>query len=123
MPHTLQKWVWFANVAISTPIPRPAEPQERTKPLRASQVPSQRLGLIDNLVPHKDLYEESFSHSLQVAATKFRKLREPKVAKFKRGYSYDASLVFQSWIKDIQVYVSEHCLSQWEAIQLVKDYI
>ena len=42
--------------------------------------------------------------------------------KFKGGYSSDASLVFQSWLKDIQVYTIECCLSQWEAIQLVKDY-
>ena len=70
----------------------------------------------------KDLYEEGFSQSLQAAATKFKKLQEPKVAKFKGGYSSDASLVFQSWLKDIQVYTIEGCLSQWEAIQLVKDY-
>ena len=44
------------------------------------------------------------------------------VAKFKGGYSSDASLVFQSWLKDIWVYTIECCLSQWEAIQLVKDY-
>ena len=95
VPHTPQRQVWFADVATSTPIPRPAEPQEqRTKPVRASQVPSHRLGLIDNLVPQKDLYEEGFSHSPQAAATEFRKLREPKVAKFKGGYSSDASLVF-----------------------------
>ena len=75
VPHTLQRKVWFANLATSMPIPRPAEHQEeRTKPLRASQVPSQGLGLMDNPVPHKDLYEEGFSHSLQVATTKFRKL-------------------------------------------------
>ena len=70
----------------------------------------------------RDLYEEGFSWSLQAAATKFKKLREPKVAKFKGGYSSDASLVFQSWLKDIQVYTIERCLSQQEAIQLVKDY-
>ena len=70
----------------------------------------------------RDLYEESFSWSLQAAATEFKKLREPKVAKFKGGYSSDASLVSQSWLKDIQVYTIEHCLSQQEAIQLVKDY-
>ena len=123
VPTTPQRQVWFADVATSTPIPRPLEPQEeRTRLLRASEVPSQRLGLIDNLVPHKELYEEGFSHSLQVVATEFRKLREPKVAKFKGGYSSDASLVFQSWLKDIQVYVLECHLSQWEAIQLVKDY-
>ena len=44
------------------------------------------------------------------------------MAKLKGGYSSDASLVYQSWLKDIQVYVAEHHLSQWEAIQLVKDY-
>ena len=71
---------------------------------------------------NKDLFEEGFSRSLQAAATEFKKLREPKVAKFKGGYSSDASLVFQSWLKDIWVYTIEHCLSQWETIQLVKDY-
>ena len=73
-------------------------------------------------MPQKDLYKEDFCCSLQVVATEFRKLREPKVAKFIGGYSSDASLVFQSWLKDIQVYVLECCLSQQEAIQLVKDY-
>ena len=57
-----------------------------------------------------------------MAATEFRKLQEPKVAKFKGGYSSNASLVFQSWLKDIQVYVFECHLSKWEAIQLVTDY-
>ena len=71
---------------------------------------------------HMDLFEEGFSCSLQVVATEFRKLREPKVTKFKGGYSPDASLVYQSWLKDIWVYILEHHLSQWEAIQLVKDY-
>ena len=52
----------------------------------------------------------------------FRKLRESKVAKLKGGYSSDATLVYQSWLKDIQVYVLEHCLSQQEVIQLVKDH-
>ena len=52
----------------------------------------------------------------------FWKLREPKVAKLKGGYSSDASHVFQLWLKDNQLYVLEHHLSQWEAIQLVKDY-
>ena len=44
------------------------------------------------------------------------------MAKFKGGYSSDASLVYQSWLKDIWVYTLECHLSQWEAIQLVKDY-
>ena len=88
---------------------------------RVSQVPS-----IEQSLPRhpetRDLYKESFNWSLQAAATEFIKLCEPKVAKFKGGYSSYASLVFQSWLKVIWVYTIEHCLSQQEAIQLVKDY-
>ena len=80
-------------------------------------------GFFKNPEPKKDLYEEGFSHSLQAAATEFKKLCEPKVAKFKGGYSSNASLVYQSWLKYIQVYTLECCLSKQEAIQLVKDYI
>ena len=57
-----------------------------------------------------------------MVGTKFLKLRELKVAKLKGGYSSDTSLMFHSWPKDIWMYVLECCLSQWEAIQLVKDY-
>ena len=70
----------------------------------------------------KDLFEEGFGHSLQVAATELKKLWECKLAKLKGGYSSDTSLVFQSWLQDIWVYVIECHLSQLEAIQLVKDY-
>ena len=44
------------------------------------------------------------------------------MAKLKGGYSSDARLVYQSWLKDIQVYVLEYHPSQQEPIQLVKDY-
>ena len=71
---------------------------------------------------HNDLIEEAFSCSLQAAAKQFRKLRDPKVAKLKGGYSSDAILVFLLWLKDIWMYVLEHHLSQQEAIQLVKGY-
>ena len=73
--------------------------------------------------PQKDLFQEGFGHSLYVAGTEFKMLREPTVAKLKRGYSPNASLVFQSWLKDIWMYVLACHLSQWEAIQLVKEDI
>ena len=123
VPVTPQKRVRFANVATSTPVTRPVEqPRERTQSSRVSQVSSTNEGLFRNLEPQRELFEEGFSHSLQAAATEFKKLQEPKVAKFKGGYSSDASLVFQLWLKDIRVYTLEHHLSQQEAIQLVKDY-
>ena len=119
VPVTPQRWVQFLT---STPIARPVEqPRERIQTSRVSQAPSKEQNL-PQYPDTRDLYEEGFSQSLQAEATKFKKLREPKVAKFKGGYSSDASLVFQSWLKDIWVYSIEHCLSQWEAIKLVKDY-
>ena len=119
IPVTPQRQVQFST---STPIVRPVEqPREGIQTSRVSLAPSKEQSL-PTLPDTRDLYEESFSQSLQAAATEFKKLREPKVAKFKGGYSSDASLVFQSWLKDIQVYTMECCLSQWEAIQLVKDY-
>ena len=92
-----------------------------TQTSRVSQVPSVEQSLPRHLQT-RDLYEEGFSWSLQAAATEFKKLREPKVAKFKGGYSSDTSLVFQPWLKDIWIYTIECHLSQWEAIQLVKDF-
>ena len=119
VPVTPQRWVRFET---STPIVRPVEwPRERIQPSKVSQVPSLEKSL-PRYPEARDLFEEGFSQSLQAAATEFKKLREPKVAKFKGGYSSNASLVFQSWLKDIRVYTIEHHLSQWEAIQLVKDY-
>ena len=67
--------------------------QEEDSILQSVPVPSDDKGLFRNLEPRSDLYEEGFSHSLQAAATKFKKLHEPKMAKFKGEYSSDASLV------------------------------
>ena len=119
VPVTPQRQVRFET---STTIVRPVEwPRERIQPSKVSQVPSLEKSL-PRYPEARDLFEEGFSQSLQAAATEFKKLCEPKVAKFKGGYSSHASLFFQSWLKDIQVYTIECRLSQWEAIQLVKDY-
>ena len=94
---TLQRWGHFADVATSTPIPRPMKYlQERTQHSGASLVPFLNQGLYRHLEQHKDLFEEGFSHSLQAEATEFRKLREPEVAKLKGVYSSKASIIYQS---------------------------
>ena len=50
------------------------------------------------------IFQEGFINSLQVAATEFKKLREPKVAKPKGGYSSSTSQEFQLWLKDIKYF-------------------
>ena len=62
------------------------------------------------------------SHSLQLVAEEFRKICEPKIQKLKGRYSDNAMLVFNSWLKDIEICVRERKLTNMEAIQLIKDY-
>ena len=62
------------------------------------------------------------SHSLQLAAEEFRKIHEPKIQNLKGRYSANAMLVFNSWLKDIEMCVRERKLTNMEVIQLVKDY-
>ena len=42
--------------------------------------------------------------------------------KLKGGYSATANLIFQSWLKDINIHVQDQNLTEREAIQLVKDF-
>ena len=49
-------------------------------------------------------------------------MREPKIFKLKEGYSANAMLVFNSWLKDIKMCIQEWRLSNLEAVQLIKDF-
>ena len=62
------------------------------------------------------------SHSLQLAAEECRKIHEPKMQKLKDRYSANAMLIFNSWLKDMEICVTEQKLTNIEAVQLVKDY-
>ena len=59
---------------------------------------------------------------MKVAVQEFHKLHEPKINKLKGGYSANANLIFQSWLKDINIHVEDQNLTEREAIQLVKDF-
>ena len=61
-------------------------------------------------------------YEMQMAMQEFHKLHKPKINKLKGGYSATANLIFQSWLKDIQVHVEDRNLTQREAMQLIKDF-
>ena len=61
-------------------------------------------------------------HSLQVVAQEFKKIHEAKNSKLKGGYSTKATHIFNSRIKDIDMCVSDHNLTEHKAVQLDKDY-
>ena len=83
-----------------------------------------------NLLPQQKQARQSLllstvstpEYSMQMTVHEFCKLHEPKINKLKGGYSATANLIFQSWLKDIRVYVEDRNLSQREAMQLVKDF-
>ena len=61
-------------------------------------------------------------YEMKVAAEEFCKLCKPKINKLMGGYSATANLIFQTWLKDINVHVKDWNLTEREAIQLVKDF-
>ena len=61
-------------------------------------------------------------YETKVVVREFCKLCEPKINKLKGGYSATANLIFQSWLKDINIHVKDQNLTEREAIQLVKDF-
>ena len=61
-------------------------------------------------------------YDMKVVAQEFRKLCKPKINKLKGGYSATANLIFQLWLKDINIHVQDQNLTEREAIQLVKDF-
>ena len=61
-------------------------------------------------------------YEMKVVAQEFHKLYEPKINKLKGGYSAIANLIFQLWLKDINIHVKDWNLTEREAIQLVKDF-
>ena len=51
----------------------------------------------------------------------FHRMRDPKITKFKGGYSADAELTFRSWRADIITHIQDRELDNKAAIQLIKD--
>ena len=46
-------------------------------------------------------------YEMKVAVQEFHKLCKPKINKLKGGYSATVNLIFQSWLKDINVHVED----------------
>ena len=61
-------------------------------------------------------------YKMHMATQEFCKICEPKINKLKGGYSATANLIFQSWLKDIQVHVEDQTLTQREAMQPIKRF-
>ena len=76
----------------------------------------------DRLKARMDPEEYPPGYQMKVVVQEFHKLCKPKINKLKGGYSPTANLIFQSWLKDINIHVEDQNLNEREAIQLVKDF-
>ena len=61
-------------------------------------------------------------NTMTAVASEFKKMREPKLAKLKGGTTANASLFFNSWVKDVRAVIAERSMTNYESLQLVKDY-
>ena len=61
-------------------------------------------------------------NTMSAVASEFKKMREPKLAKLKGGITSEASLFFNSWVKDVRAVILEWSIPNAESLQLVKDY-
>ena len=80
-----------------------------------------KLRIFQNVLKHS--LAEVAEDSLQVAVQEFKKIHEPKISKLKGRYLANASLIFNSWLKDIDLCVYDHDLTEHKPVQLVKDYM
>ena len=55
------------------------------------------------------------------ASKEFQRMWQPKIIKFKGGYSFNTELTFQSWKSDILANISDRELDNKAAIQLIKE--
>ena len=102
-------------------IPRSSTPHRGKRPRNETFDVSH----IPNLasVPH-DVVAIAAEVSAAVAAQaskEFRRMQDPKITKFKGGYSADAELTFRSWRADIIMHIQDRELDNKAAIQLIKD--
>ena len=74
------------------------------------------------LVPTPSDATTLIGNTMTAVASEFKKMREPKLAKLKGGTTANASLFFNSWVKDVRAVIAERSMTNYEALQLVKDY-
>ena len=58
---------------------------------------------------------------MQTLASEFKRMREPKIQKFRGGTSSSALLVIKSWMQDIKCAIKDRNLNNDEALQLIKE--
>ena len=62
---------------------------------------------------HKEetITESVLHNTMQMLASEFKRMHEPKIQKFRRGTSSGALLIFKSWMQDIECAIKDQNLN------------
>ena len=73
---------------------------------------------------HKEetIAESVLHNTMQMLASEFKRMREPKIQKFRGGTSSGALLIFKSWMQDIECAIKDRNLNNDKALQLIKEF-
>ena len=74
------------------------------------------------LIPAPSDATTLLGNTMTAVASEFKKMREPKLPKLKGGTTANASLFYTSCVKDAHAVIAERSMSNYESLQLVKDY-
>ena len=74
------------------------------------------------VVKEETITESVLQNTMQMSASEFKCIREPKIQKFRGGTSSGALRVFKSWIQDIECAIRDHNLTNDKSLQLIKEF-
>ena len=103
------------NIPLSSTPHRGAKPMNRTFDI--SHIPPMTGSPQDTAA----ITAEVSAAAAAQASKEFCWMWDPKITKFKGGYSADAELTFRSWCVDIVAHIQDRELDNKAAIQLIKD--
>ena len=72
--------------------------------------------------PKEETIAESVLHNTMQMLASEKRMRKPKIQKFRGGTSSGVLLVFKSWMQDIKCAIKDPNLNNDEALQLIKEF-
>ena len=102
-------------------IPRSSTPHRGARPINRTFDVSHIPNLTSVPQDAAAIAAEVSAAAVAQASKEFRRMRDPKITKFKGGYSADAKLTFWSWHADIITHIQDWELDNKATIQIIKD--
>ena len=131
-----QKQAWFGDRSLVPDLKSSADPEDpinssHTKPFSLTPFrdtkPVNKTFDVSQISPLTSNHQDAATVAAEIlaaaaqASKEFCHMCEPKITKFKGGYSTDAELLFRSWHTDILSNIQDRDLDNKAAIQLIKD--